>query len=370
MSLPRIETKALFDVGGKSAIVIGATGAFGKVVCATLGNAGAHLVITAGNREQLSELQRELDADGISARSVNLRPDTEENCEAIVGAAVAAYGSAGHPVAVCKPIAAVRETIIERIGNGMAQIGDDRTAIANVHVFENLAEAVRETAFVTEGVPEKIEIQRAIFAQLVTHAPRDAILASNSSVMPIGTIAEGLPTPDRIVGTHWWNPAILIPLVEVIQGAGTSDATVHKTMQLLTATGKKPAHVKKDVPGFVANRLQQALWREALAMVADGICDARTVDECVKNSFGLRLAVLGPLENADLVGLELTRDIHGTIIPELNRDAQPNSILDRYIAEGKLGFSSGEGLQRWSPPQQAALRQRLVDHLIAARRAK
>jgi 3-hydroxybutyryl-CoA dehydrogenase len=138
-------------------------------------------------------------------------------------------------------------------------------------------------------------------------------------------------------------------------------------MSLLASVGKKPAHVKKDVPGFVANRLQHALWREAIAMVADGICDARTVDDCVKNSFGLRLPVLGPLENADLVGIELTRDIHRTIIPELSRDAGPNPILDALIEAGKHGFKSGEGFQRWSADEQAALRQRLIDHLVAAK---
>jgi 3-hydroxybutyryl-CoA dehydrogenase len=289
----------------------------------------------------------------------------------LMGAGIAqVFAVAGHPVAVYEPLATVRETVMARIGQGIGQIGDDVRAIANVRVCDNLAEAVRQAGFVTEAAPEKIDIKRAIFAKLATHAPRSAILASNSSVMPVGSIAEGLATADRIVGTHWWNPATLIPLVEVIQGAETSDATVAKTMKLLTTIGKVPAHVKKDVPGFVANRLQHALWREALAMVEAGICDARTVDDCVKNSFGLRLAVLGPLENADLIGLELTRDIHRTIIPELNRDASPNPILDRCIAAGKLGFSSGEGLQSWSPVEQTELRQRLVEHLIAARRAK
>jgi 3-hydroxybutyryl-CoA dehydrogenase len=111
----------------------------------------------------------------------------------------------------------------------------------------------------------------------------------------------------RIIGTHWWNPPGLVPLVEVIQSAGTSPATVAATMDLLASIGKSPAHVTKDVPGFVANRLQHALWREAIAMVAEGVCDPATLDACVKNSFGLRLAVLGPLENADLVGLDRRR---------------------------------------------------------------
>lgn len=286
----------------------------------------------------------------------------------LMGAGIAqVFASAGHKVFVHEPFDAVRETILERIRAGSTQVGDNPGLAANVGVTSDLSEAVRDASFVTEAAPEKIELKRSIFTQLIEFAPRDAILASNSSVMPIGSIASGLPTTERIVGTHWWNPAVLIPLVEVIQGAETSDATIDATMKLLASVGKKPAHVKKDVAGFVANRLQHALWREAIAMVSDGICDARTVDDCVKNSFGLRLPVLGPLENADLVGIELTRDIHQTIIPELNRDSGPHPILDAMIVDGKLGFKSGEGFQVWSEAEQAGLRQRLVDHLVAAR---
>lgn len=289
----------------------------------------------------------------------------------LMGAGIAqVFAAAGHMVAVHEPFDNVRATLLDRISEGLAQVGDDPRLAANVTATADMAEAVCGASFVTEAAPEKLELKRAIFSQLIDHAPREAILASNSSVMPIGSIASGLPTADRIVGTHWWNPAALIPLVEVVQGAETSEATVQTTMSLLASVGKKPAHVKKDVPGFVANRLQHALWREAIAMVADGICDARTVDDCVKNSFGLRLPVLGPLENADLVGIELTRDIHRTIIPELSRDAGPNPILDALIEAGKHGFKSGEGFQRWSKEDQEAVRQRLVDHLLAARGSK
>lgn len=288
----------------------------------------------------------------------------------LMGAGIAqVFAAAGHKVAVLEPFDAVRETLIERIRAGLVQVGDNPALAGNVSATADLAEAVHKAGFVIEAAPEKLELKRSIFAKLIELAPPDAILASNSSVMPIGSIVAGLPSAERIVGTHWWNPAVLIPLVEVIQGAETSNATVAATMDLLASVGKKPAHVKKDVAGFVANRLQHALWREAIAMVADGICDAKTVDDCVKNSFGLRLPVLGPLENADLVGIELTRDIHRTIIPELNRDSTPSPLLDTMIAAGKLGFKSGEGFQRWSSADQAALRQRLVDHLVAARQA-
>ena len=141
---------------------------------------------------------------------------------------------------------------------------------------------------------------------------------------------------------------------------------LRKTMVLLAAVGKQPAHVRKDVPGFVANRLQHALWREAIAMVEEGICDAATLDHCVKTSFGLRLPVLGPLENADLVGLDLTLDIHRTMIPELDRSAGPNPFLIEQVEAGKLGFKTGEGFRQWTASEQQELRERLVKHLIQA----
>jgi 3-hydroxybutyryl-CoA dehydrogenase len=139
-------------------------------------------------------------------------------------------------------------------------------------------------------------------------------------------------------------------------------------MELLTAIGKSPAHVTKDLPGFVANRLQHALWREAIAMVRAGVCDAATLDACVKNSFGLRLAVLGPLENADLVGLDLTLDIHKTIIPELDRSDRPDPYLEAQVAAGRLGFKTGAGFRAWSEDEMGALRRRLAAHLLKARR--
>lgn len=286
----------------------------------------------------------------------------------LMGAGIAQmFAVAGHRVRIHEPFAAVRNTIRDRIARHLAALDQAEEALDRVEVTDDLAFAVAEACFVTEAAPEKLDLKRQIFTELERLAPRRAILASNSSVMPIGAIAEGLETADRIVGAHWWNPATLIPLVEVIQGARTSTATIATTMRILEGIGKKPAHIRKDVAGFVANRLQHALWREAIGMVADGICDARTIDDCVKNSFGLRLAVLGPLENADLVGIDLTRDIHRTIIPELNRDAGPNPLLDQLIAEGRLGFKSGAGLRAWTAHEMEDVRTRLTAHLLDAR---
>jgi 3-hydroxybutyryl-CoA dehydrogenase len=289
----------------------------------------------------------------------------------LMGAGIAqVFASAGHSVTVFEPADEIRATIRSRIAQTLISYGLDASASDAVAVTGNLADAVAHADYVTEAVPEKLDLKRRIFAKLVALCPEAAILASNTSVIPIHKIAAGLPSADRIVGTHWWNPAGLIPLVEVIQSTQTSPDTIAATMELLSSVGKSPAHVTKDIPGFVANRLQHALWREAIAMVAAGVCDAATLDACVKNSFGMRLAVLGPLENADMVGLDLTLDIHKTIIPELDRSDRPSPYLEEQVMAGRRGFKSGQGFRTWSESEMSDLRQKLAAHLLAAKRTR
>jgi len=147
----------------------------------------------------------------------------------------------------------------------------------------------------------------------------------------------------------------------------TLQAAIDWTIRLHADAGKTPVHVKKDVPGFVGNRLQHALWRECIALVQNGICDAETVDTVIKASFGRRLAVLGPLENADLVGTDLTLAIHKTVLPDIDRTPGALPYLESLVADGKLGMKSGEGFRTWTPKQQAALRSRVLQHLKKAR---
>jgi 3-hydroxybutyryl-CoA dehydrogenase len=231
----------------------------------------------------------------------------------------------------------------------------------------DLTEAVRDADFVVEAVSENLALKQKLFAELELRVRRDAILASNTSVIPITAIMADLIRKERALGTHWWNPPFLVPLVEVIGTPWTSPQAIAWTMELHKAAGKKPAHVKKDVPGFIGNRLQHALWREAIALVEHGICDAETVDAVIKASFGRRLAVLGPLENADLVGTDLTLAIHDTVLPAIENRPGPSPYLQDLVADGKLGFKSGEGFRKWSPEQQAALRTKVMQHLKATR---
>ncbi|SHQ12121.1 3-hydroxyacyl-CoA dehydrogenase family protein [Mycobacteroides abscessus subsp. bolletii] len=274
------------------------------------------------------------------------------------------FALAGFTVFVYEINEQVRTSVVDRVRQSLARAEQDVAAADRIITTDDLAVAVADACFVTEAVGEKLELKRGVFAGIAAAAPRDAILASNTSVIPISEIAADSPSMDRIVGTHWWNPAPLIPLVEVVQAAGTSDETVSRTMKLLTSIGKKPVHVRKEVPGFVGNRLQHALWREAIALVQEGVCDATTVDDVVKNSFGLRLAVLGPLENADLVGLDLTLDIHRVVVPALDRQDSPNPVLVDKVEHGLLGCKTGEGFRHWNAEDVAELNNRLESHLV------
>ena len=276
------------------------------------------------------------------------------------------FASRNIQTVICDPIDESRNTALDRIRTNLQMQGFDDAPLAFVRVTGDFVEEVGDADFVIEAAPEKLPLKQQIFADLVSSAAAHCILASNTSVIPIRDIAAGLDHADRIIGCHWWNPPYLLPLVEVVQSDRSSLASVEAMIDLLNFIGKKAIHVKKDVTGFVANRMQHALWREAIALINDGICDAETIDIAVKNSFGLRLAVLGPIENADLVGLELTQDIHNVIFPELNADSEPSSILQEKIAKGELGMKTGQGLRSWTPEQATQVRQDLISYLLQA----
>ena len=276
------------------------------------------------------------------------------------------FACAGHDVVITDPFAEVRDRILTRISANLTELGLDPASIDRVRVVETLEACVAQAEVVIEAAPESLELKQQIFADLESAAPHDAILASNTSVIPITQIMARVKRKQRALGTHWWNPPYLVPLVEVIRTADTSGATVATMLALLASVGKAPVEVKKDVAGFVGNRLQHALWREAIVLIEEGVCDAKTVDDVVKSSFGARLAVLGPIENADLVGLELTRAIHAYVFPSLSQASAPSPRLDELIGEGRLGFKSGAGFRDWSDDDQAALRAKLTKHLKAS----
>jgi len=292
---------------------------------------------------------------------------------AVVGAGLMGHGIAqvfalaGHEVTITDTVVQNLDTAKSRISANLRDLGEDESAVARVRPAADLADAVRDADYVVEAVSENLGLKQKLFADIERNVRPETILASNTSVIPITSIMQGLAARERALGTHWWNPPFLVPLVEVIETQWTSPQAIAWTMALHEAAGKKPAHVKKDVPGFIGNRLQHALWREAISLVEHGICDAETVDNVIKASFGRRLAVLGPLENADLVGTDLTLAIHDTVLPAIENRPGPSPYLQRLVADGKLGFKSGEGFRQWSAEEQAALRARVMQHLKAMR---
>ena len=292
---------------------------------------------------------------------------------AVIGAGLMGHGialtlaRAGQYVAVTDPSPEARAALAARVSESLALMGESEAQMAKIlkkiEIVDTIESAVKGAFAVFEAAPEKMALKQSIFAEIEAHAPDDCILASNTSVMPITEIMSGLRLKNRALGTHWWNPPHMIPLVEVIRTEWTEEGVVQAMMDLLADAGKTPVRVEKDVPGFIGNRLQHALWREAISLVERGICDAESVDTVVKSCFGRRLSVLGPLENADLVGTDLTLDIHNTVLADLEDRAGPSPYLEKLVAEGKLGMKTGEGFRKWTPDDAAATRNRVTTHL-------
>ena len=234
----------------------------------------------------------------------------------------------------------------------------------------DIQNATRNADVVIEAVVENLDVKRTIFQEISKVVNPDAILASNTSAIPISEIAADLPNPEQVVGAHFWNPPWAVDLVEVVQGEQTRPDIVERMMQLLSDLCMQPVHVRHDVPGFIGNRLQHALKREAIALVENGICDAETVDTVVKSGFGVRLATLGPLEQSDLVGLDLTLRIHETLIPDLDTTPEPAPLLRKRVAEGHTGMNAGKGFRDWTPESAAQVKTRLKQNLTALGKAR
>jgi 3-hydroxybutyryl-CoA dehydrogenase len=280
------------------------------------------------------------------------------------------FAAAGHAVGVFEPVADIRATMPQRLAAIADLFGDDAALLNNILVHDALGSAVAGAGFVFEAAPEKLPLKQKIFAELESTAAPDAILASNSSAIPSTQIGRHLKHRARVIGTHFWNPPHLVPLVEVIQNEETSGEVVHATIELLRAVGKTPVHIRRDVPGFVGNRLQHALKREAIALLAAGVCDAETIDTVIKEGPGARMAVLGPMEQSDLVGLDLTLDIAEVLYADLDRTAGAHPFLRQKVDDGKLGMKTGEGLRRWTAESAAAVRERLSKFLVQQAKAR
>ena len=238
----------------------------------------------------------------------------------------------------------------------------DSARPGTVRAGSSLVDAVGEADYITEAVIEDLGVKADLIAEIST-LNGSAVIATNTSVLPVSAIAVRALSPQRVVGTHWWNPPDLIPIVEVVRGDLTATDTMNRTVALLEHLGKLAVRVERDTPGFVGNRLQHALWREAVALIADGVCDAQTVDLVCRNTIGLRLAKMGPIETADYVGLDLTRAIHDAVLPSLNTDTRANDLLVQLVEQGDLGAKSGQGFLTWPAGRREQASLELAAHI-------
>jgi len=250
------------------------------------------------------------------------------------------------------------------ISRGAATEAEKKKILESIHFITDDTEAYKDADFIIECFPEVMETKQDLFAHIENFCRDDCILATNTSVMSVTEISKKCKHRNRVVGAHFWNPGHLIPLVEVVKSDLTDERFVLDTIALLERVGKKPVYCKKDVPGFVANRLQHALWREAIYMVENGIADPKTVDDSCKYGPGLRWPVLGPMENSDLVGIELTYNIHVNILKALADNKEPSPLLQEMLGRGELGMKSGKGWQEWTPEQVEKINTGLREYLI------
>jgi 3-hydroxybutyryl-CoA dehydrogenase len=266
------------------------------------------------------------------------------------------------------PFGTIRKNLGILIENDALTEAGAAGILSRIHFTDDLEEALSDADLVVECVPEDMKFKRELFRDIEPFVKASCVLATNTSVMSITEIAGLTGNKSRVVGTHFWNPPYLIPLVEVVKGEETSLEVLNGVCDYLKKIGKKPVKCMKDVRGFIANRLQHALWREALHMVEAGVADAPTVDEALRYGPGLRWPHMGVLENVDMIGTDLSLAIQRGVLPRLADNHEPSALLVKLVEEGKLGFKTGEGYQKWTPEQAEARNRALRKYLIEVTR--
>ena len=294
----------------------------------------------------------------------------------LMGTAIALdWARAGHAVTVYDSDAERARSAPERareIGATLVKGGVLDPAVLEAAVRRmtptlDLGETVASADYVAEAIVEDLPTKQALFGELDAICRPDAVLASNSSSLMPSALAKTTRKPERLLVVHYFNPAHLIPVVEVVVGPQTSPATVERATTLLRRAGKTPALLRKEVPGFIANRLQSALLREALHLVQDGVTSMEDLDAVVSLGFGRRLAAFGPFAVADMAGLDVWQAITAYLFPLLSNADQPPPLLADRAARNELGLKSGQGFYAWSDEEaRAALARRdaeLLRHL-------
>ncbi|HEU5430212.1 MAG TPA: 3-hydroxyacyl-CoA dehydrogenase family protein [Thermomicrobiales bacterium] len=301
---------------------------------------------------------------------------------AVIGAGLMGHGIAlefaayGYDVALHDRDPVQLERANGAIAEGLARLVDvgrvsERAAAAapaRIAPGIDLRTAVAGADLIVEAVAEDLAIKQALVRDIDAWSPPHAIIASNTSTFMPSQLAGATRRPDRVLVAHYFNPPHLLPLVELVRGPATSDATIDTMRSFYRAIGKRPAVVQREALGFVGNRLQNALLREALAIVEAGVATPEDVDTIVKTGFGRRLAVAGPFEIADAGGVDVWLTVAGMLFPDLATAAAPPAFARDLLARGDLGLKTGRGFYDWTPEQAAALRERIGQGLAALAR--
>ena len=228
---------------------------------------------------------------------------------------------------------------------------------------EDLAGAVKASGFIVEALPEVLDLKRALLSTLDSLNP-EAILASNTSSLTISQIAQGSQDPGRVVGAHYFNPAHIIPLVELHRGKETRDEVVEATRALLMKAGKVPVIVRKEVPGFIVNRIQGAMEREIDFLIDEGIVTPEDLDMAAKASYGFRLACMGPMEAEDMIGLDTAFRVSGRLYKTLSNRTIPSPTLAAKVEKGELGLKSGAGWYDYRDRTQEQVKEEINRKLL------
>ncbi|MFH1264885.1 MAG: 3-hydroxyacyl-CoA dehydrogenase NAD-binding domain-containing protein [Planctomycetota bacterium] len=306
------------------------------------------------------------------------------DAQSVLAVAVFGLGTMGHGIVQTFARAGCRvrgydadrragDTLGERIEanlNQMAEAGLGEHAaipavLERITVCQTQSEAARGAQFVVEAVREDLTEKQALFGRLESTVEADAILASNTSSYRVTDIAANLRRPDRVVATHWFNPPHIVPVVEVVPGEKTSAETVQTTYDLLARVGKMPVRVNQEIPGFLVNRVQVAMFREILDLLDRGIASAEDIDRAVRGSIGLRLAAMGPLAIIDFAGWDVTGKVYQNLIPDLRRDTDLPQTARQLLESGRLGVKTGHGIYDY-PADSAQRRQQDRDRAYLA----
>jgi 3-hydroxybutyryl-CoA dehydrogenase len=264
------------------------------------------------------------------------------------------FASAGFNVTLVDITQKVLDNALQQISDSLAVMeksglvrDSKRTILSRISTIPNLPEGVKDSSLVIEAVFENVEAKKEVFKKVEQSVSRSTIISSNTTAIPIKTLASVTFYPDRVVGSHFWNPPHLVPAVEVTRGDKTSSETVEKLVSVLKSVGKKPAVVNKDVPGQIGIRILYAMIREATWLVENEIASPEDVDNIVKEALGARLEVLGPLELADLSGIDLVENVSNILYKTLDSSSSPQSLVKQMVKAGELGIKTGKGFYDW-----------------------